>query len=90
VLCPETAQRWSHYSSPHFGHAQIALGLVVGKRNPQVDKPRQHLIGPLKQGIQQILGLALFVPPFAFFTISSSQKRLQVASSVPRRAQARF
>src|SRR5215467_8518364 len=43
----------------HFGPAKIPLGLVVRKRNPQVVKPRQHLISTRHQRIQQILGLAL-------------------------------
>src|SRR6266851_388322 len=43
----------------HFGPAQVPLGLVVGKRNPQVVEQRQHLLGTQEQRIQQILGLAL-------------------------------
>src|SRR5260370_25937091 len=43
----------------HFGPAQVPLGLVVRKRNPQVVEQGQHLLGTPKQRIQQILGLAL-------------------------------
>src|SRR5712691_1660833 len=50
----------------HFRPAQIPLGLVVGKRNPQVVEQSQHLISTLKQRIQQILGLALLGPAFPF------------------------
>src|SRR5229473_3426203 len=50
----------------HFRPAKIALGLVVGKRNAQVVEQSQHLISTLKQRIQQILGLALLAPAFAF------------------------
>src|SRR5438876_4420833 len=50
----------------HFGPAQVPLGLVVRKRNPQVVEQGQHLLGTQKQGIQQILGLALLAPAFAF------------------------
>src|SRR5258708_1312872 len=49
----------------HFWQGQVALGLVVGKRNPQVVEQRQHLLGTPKQRIQQILGRALLGPPFA-------------------------
>src|SRR5258708_11320673 len=49
----------------NFRPAQIALGLIVGKRNPQVVEQRQHLLGTQKQRIQQILGLALLAPAFA-------------------------
>src|SRR5437899_13028171 len=50
----------------HFGPAKIPLGLVVGKRNAQVVEQRQHLLGTSKQRIEQILGLALLAPAFAF------------------------
>src|SRR5260370_15110832 len=49
----------------HFRPAKIPLGLIVGKRNPQVVEQRQHLLGTQKQRIQQILGLALLAPAFA-------------------------
>src|SRR5438034_9973718 len=49
----------------HFGPAQVPLGLVVGKRNAQVVEQGQHLFGTQKQGIEQILGLALLAPTFA-------------------------
>src|SRR2546426_5926002 len=42
----------------HFCPAEVPLGLVVRKRNPQVVEQGQHLLGTQKQGIQQILGLA--------------------------------
>jgi hypothetical protein len=42
----------------HFRQAKVPLGLVVGKRNPQVDKPRQYLLCMQEQRIQQILGFA--------------------------------
>src|SRR5947208_15538203 len=48
----------------HFGPAKVALGLVVGKRNPQVVQQRQHLLGTRHQRIQQILGLALLGSAF--------------------------
>src|SRR5579863_2043491 len=48
----------------HFGPAKVALGLVVGKRNAQIVEQRQHLLGSPKQGIQQILGLALLASAF--------------------------
>src|SRR5438876_3793219 len=48
----------------HFGPAQVPLGLVVGKRNAQVVEQGQHLLGTQKQGIEQILGLALLAPTF--------------------------
>ena len=48
----------------HFGQAKIPLGLVVGKRNPQVVERSQHLLGTQEQGIQGILGLALLAPAF--------------------------
>src|SRR5450755_3168181 len=46
----------------HFRPAQIALRLVVGKRNAQVGKPRQHLLGTRHERISQILGTALLAP----------------------------
>src|SRR5512135_584231 len=49
----------------HFGPAQVALGLIVRKRNAQIVKPRQHLLSTRHQRIQQILGLALLRPAFA-------------------------
>src|SRR5260370_506878 len=49
----------------NFRPGQIALGLVVGKRNPQVVEQSQHLLGTPKQRIQQILGLAFLGPAFA-------------------------
>src|SRR5512135_1753970 len=49
----------------HFRPAKVPLSLVVGKRNPQIVEPRQHLLGPPKQRIEQILGLALLAPAFA-------------------------
>src|SRR6266581_9647145 len=49
-----------------FGPAQIPLGLIVGKRYAQVVEEGQHLLGTPKQGIEQILGLALLAPAFAF------------------------
>src|SRR5712692_7692720 len=49
----------------HFRQAKVPLGLVVGKRNPQVVEQSQHLICTPKQGIQQILGLALLAPALA-------------------------
>src|SRR5436305_13497481 len=42
-----------------FCPAQVPLGLIVRKRNPQVVEQGQHLLGTPKQGIQQIFGLAL-------------------------------
>ncbi len=38
----------------HFCHAQIAFGLVVHKRNTQVVKPRQRMIGSLKQSTRAV------------------------------------
>src|SRR5260370_29730684 len=73
----------------NFRPAQIALGLVVGKRNPQVVEQRQHLLGTPKQRIQQILGLALLGPAFArsrgrrrWWRLSSiaSRQNLEIAS----------
>src|SRR5947208_4068368 len=55
-----------------FGPAQVPLGLVVGKRNAQIVEQGQHLLGTPKQGIEQILGLALLGPTFAF-----SRRRVQ-------------
>src|SRR5437868_4841423 len=49
----------------HFRQAKVALSLVVRKRNPQVVEQSQHLLGTLKQRIQQILGLALLAAAFA-------------------------
>src|SRR6266487_350176 len=49
----------------HFGPPQITLGLVVGKRNPQIVKQSEYLISTQEQGIQQILGLALPGATFA-------------------------
>src|SRR5438034_1599992 len=49
----------------HFRQAKVPLGLVVGKRNPQVVEQSQYLLGTPKQRIQQILGLALLAPAFA-------------------------
>ncbi len=49
----------------HFGPAKIALRLVIRKRNAQVVKQSQHLLGTRHQRIQQILGLALLGPAFA-------------------------
>src|SRR6266566_4622540 len=49
-----------------FGPAQIPLGLVVGKRYAQVVEQGQHLLGTQKQGIEQILALALLASAFAF------------------------
>src|SRR5260370_2754222 len=73
----------------NFRPAQIALGLVVRKRNPQVVEQSQHLLGTPKQRIQQILGLALLGPAFArscgrrrWWRLSSiaSRQNLEVAS----------
>src|SRR5713226_7443544 len=50
----------------HFCQAKVPLGLVVGKRNPQVVEQSQHLLGTPKQRIQQMLGLALLGPAFPF------------------------
>ncbi len=49
-----------------FGPAQIPLGLVVGKRYAQVVEQGQHLLGTQKQGIEQILALALLASALAF------------------------
>ena len=48
----------------HFGPAQVPLGLVVGKRDPQIVEQSQHLLCSQEQGIQQILGLALLLLAF--------------------------
>src|SRR3989442_10708376 len=48
----------------NFRPAKVPLGLVVCKRNAQVGKPRQYLLGTPKQRIQQILGLALLGSAF--------------------------
>src|SRR6266566_2763726 len=45
--------------------AKVALGLVIRKRNAQVVKQSQHLLGTRHQRIQQILGLALLGSAFA-------------------------
>src|SRR5437588_3964396 len=50
----------------HFCPAEIPLGLVVRKRNPQVVEQSQHLLGTQEQRIQKILGLALLGPAFPF------------------------
>src|SRR5579863_209940 len=73
----------------NFCPAKVALGLVIRKRNAQVVEQRQDLIGTSKQGIEQILGLALFASAFALLSrrrrgwglssIASSQD-LEVAS----------
>src|SRR5215469_4797710 len=66
----------------HFGPAPIPLCQVVRKRNREVVEQSQHLIGSCEQSIQQILGLALFGPAFAFFTRREGGRRL---SSIARR-----
>src|SRR5947209_14483629 len=43
----------------HFGPAQVPLRLVVRKRNAQIVEQGQHLLCTQKQGIKQILVLAL-------------------------------
>jgi hypothetical protein len=40
------------------------LDVLLRKRNPQVVKPRQHLLGTRHERIEQILGLALLAPTF--------------------------
>src|SRR6266516_2336186 len=66
----------------HFRHPQVALRLVVGKRNPQVVEDGQDLLGSCEQGIQQILGLAVFVPPWSLPRCSTGRRGLGgVASS---------
>src|SRR5579859_5700593 len=60
----------------YFCHPQVPLGLIVGKRNPQVIEPCQHLIGTTQQRIQQILGLALLAPPFLFARRRNPRRRL--------------
>src|SRR5438105_7744012 len=73
----------------HFCPAKVALGLVVGKRNPQVVEQSQHLLGTRHQRIQQILGRALLGPAFArscrrrrWWRLSSiaSRQNLEIAS----------
>src|SRR6266446_33084 len=73
----------------HFCPAKVPLGLVVGKRNPQVVEHSQHLLGTQEQRIEQILGLALLAPAFArawgrggWWRLSSiaSRQNLEVAS----------
>src|SRR5438874_2893398 len=66
----------------HFGPAKVALGLVIGKRNPQVVKQSQHLLGTHHQRIQQILGLALLGLAFAF---SRGRRRWWRLSGIARR-----
>jgi hypothetical protein len=66
----------------HFGHPKVALGLVVRKRNPQVVEHGQDLIGSCEQGIQEILGLALFGPLCSLSRFSTGRRGLGgVASS---------
>src|SRR6266705_4284288 len=48
----------------NFDHAKIPLGLIVGKRDGEVIQESQHLMSPMQQRIQQILGfrLSLWAP----------------------------
>src|SRR5215471_14485677 len=65
----------------HFRHAQIALRLVVRKRNPQIVEDGQDLLGPCEQGIQQILGLALFGSPCSLPRCSTGWRGLSSVAS---------
>src|SRR5438270_12083931 len=63
---PSRAAKGARNLLLNFGQAKVPLGLIVGKRNAQVVEQRQHLLGTPKQRIEQILGLALLAPAFAF------------------------
>src|SRR5579884_127653 len=60
----------------HFGHAQVTLRLVVGKRNGEIVEQGQDLLGPPKQGIEQILGRALLGLAFRFSQRRSRRRGL--------------
>src|SRR5690349_8206175 len=45
-----------------FRHAQIPLGKVVRKGDGEVIEQSEHLLRPLKQGVQEVFGRTLFLP----------------------------
>src|SRR6266567_3649015 len=65
----------------NFCPTKVSLGLVVRKRNPQIVEQSQHLIGMPKQGIQQILGLALLGSTFPFARGRHQWRRLSGIAS---------
>jgi hypothetical protein len=60
----------------NFHHPKIPLREIVRKWQSKVVEKGQHLICPLQQVIEQVLGSALFLPPATFGHRCLGKRRL--------------
>src|SRR5260221_12250582 len=65
----------------NFDHTKIPLREIVGKGHRQVVEKGQHLICPVQQVIEQVLGGALLGPSTAFARAYLDRRRLGCVSA---------